>query len=111
MDDGAKEAKEKESQLIDAFLEISSSSRSVAVFFLESHNWDLDAALSAFLDNDSAHRSPSPAPAPLPLPLILPLPLTLLLLLLLLLLLRLSRNLSRRISRRRRAPARRPGTD
>ncbi|WJZ99369.1 hypothetical protein VitviT2T_017819 [Vitis vinifera] len=66
MDDGAKEAKEKESQLIDAFLEISSSSRSVAVFFLESHNWDLDAALSAFLDNDSAHRSPSPAPAPAP---------------------------------------------
>ena len=70
MDDGAKEAKEteKEIQLIGSFLEISSSSRSEAVFFLESHNWDLDAALSAFLDNDSAHRSPSPAPAPAPAP-------------------------------------------
>lgn len=37
--------------LINAFREITSSSREVALFFLESHNFDLDAAVSTFLED------------------------------------------------------------
>ena len=36
---------------INSFIEITSSSKEEALFFLESHNWDLDAAVSTFLDN------------------------------------------------------------
>ncbi|KAF8082779.1 hypothetical protein N665_0808s0015 [Sinapis alba] len=46
--------------LITSFLEITSSSREEASFFLESHRWDLDAAVSTFLDNDA---TPAPAAA------------------------------------------------
>ncbi|CAL1407167.1 unnamed protein product [Linum trigynum] len=42
------------SALVDSFCEITSSSRQEAAFFLESHQWDLDAAVSTFLDNDNA---------------------------------------------------------
>lgn len=39
---------------INSFIEITSSSKEEALFFLESHNWDLDAAVSTFLDNHTA---------------------------------------------------------
>ncbi|KAJ6390228.1 hypothetical protein OIU77_024448 [Salix suchowensis] len=69
--------------LVDAFCEITSSSKQEALFFLESHQWDLDSAVSTFLDNDSApplshspnyspsqspsrSRSPSPIPSRVP---------------------------------------------
>ncbi|XP_061338206.1 plant UBX domain-containing protein 4 [Gastrolobium bilobum] len=39
--------------LIDSFCEITSSSKQEALFFLESHNFDLDAAVSTFLDNNT----------------------------------------------------------
>ena len=39
---------------INSFIEITSSSKEEALFFLESHNWDLDAAVSTFLDNHAA---------------------------------------------------------
>ncbi|CAK7349025.1 unnamed protein product [Dovyalis caffra] len=51
--------------LIDAFCEITSSSKQEAVFFLESHQWDLDSAVSTFLDNDSAPPLVATSP-PLP---------------------------------------------
>ncbi|KAF3518541.1 hypothetical protein DY000_02063576 [Brassica cretica] len=44
---------EMNENLITSFLEITSSSREEAAFFLESHHWDLDAAVSTFLDNDA----------------------------------------------------------
>ncbi|KAH8517880.1 hypothetical protein H0E87_005699 [Populus deltoides] len=66
--------------LVDAFCEITSSSKQEALFFLESHQWDLDSAVSTFLDNDSTpplvtaipplpshpvnSASPSPSPSP-----------------------------------------------
>ncbi|XP_010524491.1 PREDICTED: plant UBX domain-containing protein 5 [Tarenaya hassleriana] len=68
-------AMENGENLISSFCEITSSSRDEAKFFLESHQWDLDAAVSTFLDNDpvsyaagepnpSAHQLPQPsAPA------------------------------------------------
>lgn len=52
---------EMNENLINSFLEITSSSREEATFFLESHRWDLDAAVSTFLDNDAVT-----APADLP---------------------------------------------
>ncbi|XP_054817932.1 plant UBX domain-containing protein 4-like [Prosopis cineraria] len=39
--------------LINSFCEITSSSREEAIFFLESHNFDLDAAVSTFFDNNN----------------------------------------------------------
>lgn len=39
---------------VNSFIEITSSSKEEAIFFLESHNWDLDAAVSTFLDNHAA---------------------------------------------------------
>ncbi|CAJ1971146.1 unnamed protein product [Sphenostylis stenocarpa] len=37
--------------MVHSFCEITSSSKEEALFFLESHNFDLDAAVSTFLDN------------------------------------------------------------
>ncbi|XP_023533785.1 plant UBX domain-containing protein 4-like [Cucurbita pepo subsp. pepo] len=48
--------------LINSFIEITSSSKAEALFFLESHNWDLDAAVSTFLDNHVAVTHPVPPP-------------------------------------------------
>ncbi|XP_019456914.1 PREDICTED: plant UBX domain-containing protein 4 [Lupinus angustifolius] len=59
--------------LINSFCEITSSSKQEALFFLESHNFDLDAAVSTFLDNSNTNtlndavtnvvpRSPSHSP-------------------------------------------------
>ncbi|CAN8275085.1 unnamed protein product [Cochlearia groenlandica] len=45
---------ETNDKLITSFIEITSSSKEEATFFLESHRWDLDAAVSTFLDNDSS---------------------------------------------------------
>ncbi|XP_030932185.1 plant UBX domain-containing protein 4 [Quercus lobata] len=39
--------------LITSFCEITSSTREEALFFLESHNFHLDSAVSTFLDNDN----------------------------------------------------------
>ncbi|XWS30980.1 hypothetical protein CRYUN_Cryun23aG0037700 [Craigia yunnanensis] len=52
--------------LINSFIEITSSSKEEALFFLESHQWDLDAAVSTFLDNisTSAHQPHPIAPPP-----------------------------------------------
>ncbi|XVE78420.1 hypothetical protein DITRI_Ditri13aG0143600 [Diplodiscus trichospermus] len=48
--------------LISSFIEITSSSQEEALFFLESHQWDLDAAVSTFLDNNSAAAADQPHP-------------------------------------------------
>jgi UBX domain-containing protein 1 len=62
--------------LIDGFCEITSSSKQEALFFLESHQWDLDSAISTFMDSDSdpplvtaipplpSHPVNSPPPSP-----------------------------------------------
>ncbi|CAI0430636.1 unnamed protein product [Linum tenue] len=51
------------SALVDSFYEITSSTRQEAAFFLESHQWDLDAAVSTFLDNDNAAVAVAPSSA------------------------------------------------
>ncbi|KAE8673067.1 Plant UBX domain-containing protein 5 [Hibiscus syriacus] len=50
--------------LINSFIEITSSSKEEALFFLEFHQWDLDAAVSTFFDSNStaAHQPHSIAP-------------------------------------------------
>ncbi|KAM4093114.1 hypothetical protein ACB094_06G090800 [Castanea mollissima] len=67
--------------LITSFCDITSSTREEALFFLESHNFHLDSAVSTFLDNDNVNEneninpaavahpiipsdSPSPSPSP-----------------------------------------------
>ncbi|KAL1220603.1 Plant UBX domain-containing protein 5 [Cardamine amara subsp. amara] len=56
---------ETNEKLISSFLEITSSSREEALFFLESHRWDLDSAVSTFLDNDASTAAAVPtAPNP-----------------------------------------------
>ncbi|XP_043692052.1 plant UBX domain-containing protein 4-like [Telopea speciosissima] len=39
--------------LVDRFCEFTSSTREEASFFLESHNWNLDSALSTFVENNN----------------------------------------------------------
>ena len=43
--------------LITSFCEITSSTREEALFFLESHNFHLDSAVSTFLDNDNDNNN------------------------------------------------------
>ncbi|KAG8488372.1 hypothetical protein CXB51_016355 [Gossypium anomalum] len=50
--------------LINSFIEITSSSKEEALFFLESHQWDLDAAVSTFLDSNSTAALQQPPTAP-----------------------------------------------
>lgn len=50
--------------LINSFCEITSSSKEEANFFLESHNWDLDAAVSTFFDNNNATVIPGTGAIP-----------------------------------------------
>ncbi|TYH62145.1 hypothetical protein ES332_D07G099200v1 [Gossypium tomentosum] len=50
--------------LINSFIEITSSSKEEALFFLESHQWDLDAAVSTFLDSNSTAALQQPPIAP-----------------------------------------------
>jgi hypothetical protein len=60
-------ATETNENLINSFIEITSSSREEANFFLESHTWNLDAAVSTFLDNDAAAAAePNPTGPPPP---------------------------------------------
>ncbi|KAI4331036.1 hypothetical protein MLD38_029265 [Melastoma candidum] len=40
--------------LVNSFVELTSSSHEEALFFLESHNFDLDAAVSTFFDNSAS---------------------------------------------------------
>ncbi|KAL2973436.1 hypothetical protein AAZX31_14G045000 [Glycine max] len=49
--EGEKENPDCNATLVNSFCEITSSSKEEALFFLESHNFDLDAAVSTFLDN------------------------------------------------------------
>ncbi|KAK2982119.1 hypothetical protein RJ640_026081 [Escallonia rubra] len=46
----AEEAMNPHADLIDTFAEITSASKQEALFFLESHNYDLDSAVSTFLE-------------------------------------------------------------
>lgn len=57
----------KNTALINAFIELTSSSTQEAVFFLESHQWDLESAVSTFLDN-SAAATATAATDPIPPP-------------------------------------------
>ncbi|KAK8476686.1 hypothetical protein V6N13_131704 [Hibiscus sabdariffa] len=57
---------DRSAALINSFIEITSSSKEEALFFLESHQWDLDAAVSTFLDsNSTAPHQPHPIAPPL----------------------------------------------
>ncbi|CAN0897052.1 Plant UBX domain-containing protein 5 [Linum grandiflorum] len=53
--------------LVNSFREITSSTKDEAAFYLESHQWDLDTAVSTFLDHDNnpasaaAHAAHPPA--------------------------------------------------
>ncbi|CAH2079053.1 unnamed protein product [Thlaspi arvense] len=60
MEENKTTTEEMNDKLITSFLEITSSSREEATFFLESHRWDLDAAVSTFLDNDAAAAADLP---------------------------------------------------
>ncbi|PON41616.1 UBX domain-containing protein [Parasponia andersonii] len=75
MEAEAHESQPLRDDLITSFCEIASSSKEEALFFLESHNWDLDAAVSTFLDDNPPptaaadhpvpeNRSPSPSQSP-----------------------------------------------
>ncbi|KAE8673795.1 hypothetical protein F3Y22_tig00111772pilonHSYRG00146 [Hibiscus syriacus] len=57
---------DRNAALINSFIEITSSSKEEALFFLESHQWDLDASVSTFLDsNSTAAHQPHPIAPPL----------------------------------------------
>ncbi|XP_065875406.1 plant UBX domain-containing protein 4-like [Euphorbia lathyris] len=51
--------------LINSFCEITSSSKQEALFFLESHQWNLDSAVSTFLDSDNTSIDIPPASLPI----------------------------------------------
>ncbi|KAA8526539.1 hypothetical protein F0562_008258 [Nyssa sinensis] len=64
-------------ELINRFREITSSSNEEAIFFLESHNFDIDSAVTTFIETTTADpapahqelppsQSPSPSPSPSP---------------------------------------------
>ncbi|KAJ4871851.1 Plant UBX domain-containing protein 5 [Raphanus sativus] len=55
---------ENKENLISSFLEITSSTREEASYFLETHRWDLDAAVSTFLDNDASAADLPAVPNP-----------------------------------------------
>ncbi|KAM7495234.1 hypothetical protein LguiB_029843 [Lonicera macranthoides] len=50
--------------LINTFSDITSSSKEEALFFLESHNFDLDSAVSTFFETNSTLPSDADPPAP-----------------------------------------------
>ncbi|KAL6140167.1 hypothetical protein ACLB2K_058468 [Fragaria x ananassa] len=54
METEPQESNPQNDAVISAFCEITSASHQEARFFLESHNWDLDAAVSTFFENDAA---------------------------------------------------------
>ncbi|KAK9689597.1 hypothetical protein RND81_09G070300 [Saponaria officinalis] len=69
---------EEDNPMLSTFMEITSSTPEEAHFFLESHNFDLDAAVSTFFESTSSavptaapphgSRSPSLSPSPSPSP-------------------------------------------
>ncbi|XP_017185225.3 plant UBX domain-containing protein 4 [Malus domestica] len=71
MEAEAQESNPQNDAIVNSFCEITSASKQEALFFLESHNWDLDAAVSTFLDNNAAvpdaaeatHAAPRSIPA------------------------------------------------
>ncbi|CAB4304619.1 unnamed protein product [Prunus armeniaca] len=70
METEAQESNPQNDAVINSFCEITSASKQEALFFLESHNWDLDAAVSTFLDNNtvaiSVDEPPNPGSFPIP---------------------------------------------
>ncbi|KAL6135206.1 hypothetical protein ACLB2K_067434 [Fragaria x ananassa] len=54
METEPQESNPQNDAVISSFCEITSASHQEARFFLESHNWDLDAAVSTFFENDAA---------------------------------------------------------
>ncbi|XP_024190493.1 uncharacterized protein LOC112194494 [Rosa chinensis] len=54
MEAEAQESSPQNDAVITSFYEITSASKQEALFFLEFHNYDLDAAVSTFLDNENA---------------------------------------------------------
>ncbi|KAM7274677.1 hypothetical protein ACFE04_016543 [Oxalis oulophora] len=64
-DDNNKESETNpnKSTSINSFIEITASTPQEASFFLESHNWDLDLAVSTFLDDSTAAGPPPPPPS------------------------------------------------
>ncbi|KAF5726465.1 hypothetical protein HS088_TW22G00143 [Tripterygium wilfordii] len=51
MENEAQDASNSNTAQINSFCEITSTSKEEALFFLESHQWNLDAAVSTFLDD------------------------------------------------------------
>jgi len=81
--------KDEEKSLVDAFISVTSASRDEALFFLESHNFQLESAIHSFYENsnqDFRHQEleeeentavpQSSVPSPAPPPLISPAPAT-----------------------------------
>ncbi|XP_020212365.1 plant UBX domain-containing protein 4 [Cajanus cajan] len=58
--EGENEKHDGNAALVNSFCEITSSSKQEALFFLESHNFDLDAAVLTFLDNNNNNNAPIP---------------------------------------------------
>ncbi|CAH8261338.1 unnamed protein product [Arabidopsis lyrata] len=61
MEDNSPETSEK---LISSFIEVTSSSREVAISFLETHQWNLNAAVSTFTKNEVAVAAEPNVPNP-----------------------------------------------
>ncbi|KAK4369357.1 hypothetical protein RND71_013149 [Anisodus tanguticus] len=51
-------------ELVTTFCDITSSSKPEALFFLESHNFDLDSAVSTFFENNTLPAADDDVPAP-----------------------------------------------
>ncbi|KAK1306615.1 UBA and UBX domain-containing protein [Acorus calamus] len=58
---------EDHQNLISTFITITSSSREEALFFLESHNWQVDSAVQSFFDNDPIEEQHQQLPDERPL--------------------------------------------
>ncbi|XP_050381556.1 plant UBX domain-containing protein 4-like [Argentina anserina] len=54
MEAEGQEANPQNDAVVTSFCEITSASNQEARFFLESHNWDLDAAVSTFFENETS---------------------------------------------------------
>ncbi|KAM1521232.1 hypothetical protein ACFX14_011645 [Malus domestica] len=50
----AQESNSQNDVVVSSSCEITSASKQEALFFVESHNWNLDAAISTFQDNNAA---------------------------------------------------------
>ncbi|XP_030483849.2 plant UBX domain-containing protein 4 [Cannabis sativa] len=68
METAIPESQSHHDDLINSFCEITSSSKEEAQFYLESHNWDLDAAVSTLLDDNTVPPASAVAAAAHPIP-------------------------------------------